>query len=133
MFLHMSVILSTGGSTWAGTPRAGTPQRQVPLWTVTPPLWAGIAPLGRLPSPHPKVGILLPGQEQVPPPIPLECIFVGIFFVSRNWMKMKTPIDWEGSMPILTYCVGPSRTGMNNLCIAGFIVLSLWMDISLCN
>ena len=39
MFLHVSVILSTGGSTWAGTPRAVTPP-----WESTPPP-AGMPPL----------------------------------------------------------------------------------------
>ena len=38
MFLHMSVILFTGGvgSTWAGTPQAGNPQAGTPL-AGTPP------------------------------------------------------------------------------------------------
>ena len=41
MFLHVSVILSTGGSTWVGTPWPGTPPtrtRYSPPWTrYTPP------------------------------------------------------------------------------------------------
>ena len=32
IFLHLSVILFTGGSTWTGIPRAGTPH-----WEGTPP------------------------------------------------------------------------------------------------
>ena len=39
MFLHMSVILFTGGGggTWAGTPRAGTPQGRYTSQAGTPP------------------------------------------------------------------------------------------------
>ena len=74
IFLHLSVILFTGGSTWAGTPprqvhpnpRQGTPTGQVPLWQVHPSgrytPQAG-TPLGRYPSP----GRYTPWQVPLPP------------------------------------------------------------------
>ena len=58
----LSVILFTGGSTWAGTspgqvhPKAGTPPGRYPLGTTPPghytpqastPPWAGTSPMGR--------------------------------------------------------------------------------------
>ena len=80
IFLHLSVILFTGGSTWAGTPPrqvhpnprqvhplgrypsgrytplVGTPPRQVPLWAGTPSPgrytpWQVPLPLGRYTPP----------------------------------------------------------------------------------
>ena len=47
IFLHLSVILFTGGSTCAGTPLAGTPQAGTPPRRYTPR--AGTSPLGRYP------------------------------------------------------------------------------------
>ena len=74
IFLHLSVILFTGGvpgkvPPWqvhppAGTPPAGTPPRQLhsrtgtPPWAGTPPPWAGTPPSGQ---------VYPPGQ--VPPPL----------------------------------------------------------------
>ena len=63
MFLHMSVILSTGGSTWVGTPhppgrytpRQVHPQAGTPLGRYTP--WAGTPTPGQV---HPPLGRYTP-------------------------------------------------------------------------
>ena len=54
IFLHLSVILFTGGGTWACTPpTAGTPPGQVPPWVGTPP--GQVHPPGRY-TPNPPAG-----------------------------------------------------------------------------
>ena len=63
IFLHLSVILFTGGSTWAGTPPAGTLPHQV-----HPLPQAGTPPSPRQVHPHPP-GRYTPTPRQVHPPL----------------------------------------------------------------
>ena len=73
MFLHVSVILSTGG-VWQVDPLAS----RHPPWTDTPPLAGRHHLAGRhLPGRHPLAGRHLPGRHPLagryPPPPPNDC------------------------------------------------------------
>ena len=100
IFLHLSVILFTGGvhgkvPPWqvhppAGTPPAGTPPRQLhprtgtpPPWAGTPPPWAGTPPLwAGIP---PWTGTPTPGRYA----LPQQCMLAAIPLGLENWKNRK--------------------------------------------
>ena len=89
IFLHLSVILFTGGgevpgkvprppgryTPWQLHPPAGTPPAGTPPWAGTPPPWASITPPGQVPP--------LPGRYA----LPQQCILAGFPLELENLEK----------------------------------------------